>query len=221
MAAGGTVLLVVTWPVARSAWFAQQSDAVVTEMRNRRPITEQNVVSALVALDRAVAADPVAGRHLQRAELLVGAALTLAPTISVQTRNDWLRRARSDLQRGIAEAPARGMEWLRLAVVRQTLDGASRNVVPPLLRSIETSPMLSVAWEPRLRVILDNWGYLTEEQRVQVRSYVVKTWRYTDDRRWFGRAVRDPVDELILRFFLRSEPGAQEELTRWIQATRK
>jgi len=221
LAVGGIVLLFVTWPVASGAWWAQKSDAVVTELRNGRPITEQDVVSALAALDRAVAADPVAGRRLQRSELLVGAALTLAPTLASQTRDNWLRRARADLRRGLADAPVRGMDWLRLAVVRQALDGPSRGVVAPLLMSIETAPMLSIAWAPRLRVILDNWGYLNDEQRTEVRRYVVKTWRHSVDRRWFGQMVRDPTDELILRFFLRNEPGAQEELSRWIRATRK
>jgi hypothetical protein len=113
------------------------------------------------------------------------------------------------------------MDWLRLAVVRQALDGVGRDVVPPLMMSIETAPMFSPIWEVRLRVILDNWGYFDEQQRARIQSYVLETWRHSSDRLWFGRTVRDAIDELILRHMLREEPDAIRELTRWIRHTRK
>jgi hypothetical protein len=33
--------------------------------------------------------------------------------------------------------------------------------------------------------------------------------------------IVSPADELIVRYFLRNEPGAQEELTAWLEAYRK
>jgi hypothetical protein len=33
--------------------------------------------------------------------------------------------------------------------------------------------------------------------------------------------ISAPSDELIIRYFLRNEPNAQEELTKWIVAYRK
>jgi hypothetical protein len=33
--------------------------------------------------------------------------------------------------------------------------------------------------------------------------------------------IYTPADELIIRYFLRNEPNAQEELTKWIVASRK
>jgi hypothetical protein len=40
-----------------------------------------------------------------------------------------------------------------------------------------------------------------------------QTWQVAADRRFFAWAIRSPADELIIRYFLRDEPGAEEELT--------
>lgn len=221
MALGGAALILLAWPVARSALQAQRADSVVNQLRNARPLSMPNVVRAIEALDAAVAADPVAGRHLQRAELLINAALTTHLKPTPEQRKAWLLQAKEDLDLGLGGAPARGMDWLRLAIARQAIDGVGFDVVPPLLMSIDVAPMFSPIWEVRLRVILDNWGYFNEEQRAKIQRYVIKTWRYSTDRLWFGRTVRDAVDELILRQLLRGEPGGLEELTKWIRHTRK
>lgn len=217
---GGLAVAAVDWPVANGAWRAQHADNIAKMLQPGKPVRMAEVLAGLGVLDRAVAADPVARRQLQRSEFLATAAIGTDLKVPPEQQTEWLRRARVDLERGLANAPARGADWLRLAVVRQVLDGPSRDVVAPLLMSIRTAPMLSWIWPARLRIIIDNWGYLTDEQREVMRDNVVKSWRHTGDRRIFGWAIREPVDEMIVRFFLRNEPGAQEELTKWILATR-
>ena len=220
MLVGAVALAAVDWPVANGAWRAQHADAVGKVLEPGKPVRMSEVAGGIAVLDRAVLADPVARRRLQRSEFMATAAIGTDLKVPPELQTAWLRRARTDLEAGLANAPARGADWLRLAVVRQVLDGPSREVVAALLMSIHTAPMLSWIWPTRLRVIIDNWGYLTEEQRVLVRDNVIKSWRHTGDRRIFGWAIREPVDEMIVRFFLRNEPGAQEELTKWILATR-
>ncbi len=221
MAVGGAVLVWQGWPVAASSLQAQRADAVVTDLRKGRPLSLPQVVAGIEALNRAVAADPVAGRHLQRSELLGGGALTPGLKISQSQQDAWLKLARADLDIGLAAAPVRGIDWLRVATVRQAMDSASREVLPPLFMSIETAPLISFVWPARMRIIFDNWGYYSDEQKERLRSHIVRLWRLGGNREWFGRAVRDPVDELILRFFLRNEPNAQAELGKLITATRK
>jgi hypothetical protein len=41
------------------------------------------------------------------------------------------------------------------------------------------------------------------------------------DKRWFAETIRSPIDELFVRFFVRDEPNAQEELTQWLTRLRK
>lgn len=218
---GCVVLLYLAWPVALGAWEAQKADAVIFEMRTRQPLKLAAVLAALQALDRAVDADPAAGRRLKRAELLSGAALSRSLPVSNEQRTEWLKKAEADLEFGLANAPARGIAWAQLASVRQALHGASAKVVPALLMSIDTAPMLALLWPPRLQLILDNWRYFTPEERQRVGAHVAETWRLSRDRRWFAEAVRTPIDELFLRHALSDDPKAGDELGKLILDKKK
>ena len=230
MAMGGAALAVVAWPVAWGAWEAQKADAVVNDLRFGRPLDAAAVSAGLDALNRSIVADPAAKHYLDRSELLAGAALTPGLRLPDVNRDALLRRARSDLGVGLANAPVRGIDWLRLAVVREALDGPSRELLPPLFMSIETAPLIPQFWRVRLRVILDVWPYLEERQRDRLANYFVTTWRLARDRpalmvELYRPAlmaeINSPTDELIVRYFLRNEPGAQEELTKWLMARQK
>lgn len=203
-------------PVARAAWQAQKADAVVMKLRRAETITLAQVSAGIAALNRAVADNPVPGRYLQRSELEGGAALTASLNLDNAGRLVWLKSTRIDLELGLAHAPARSIDWLRLAAMRQAIDGPGRNVVPPLLMSIKTGPWLEPVWPVRLRLIVDNWGYLTDEQKTDMTAYMAKVWRHAPDQRFFALTINNPVDELIIRNLLRDEPGAQERLTKWI-----
>jgi hypothetical protein len=218
---GGITLAVVGWPVAKGAWEAQKADAVVGDLRFERPLDAAAVAAGIDVLNRSVAADPVARHYLDRSELLVGAALAKSLKLPDADRDALLRRARSDLEAGLANAPVRGIDWLRLAIVRQVLDGPSRDVLPPLFMSIETAPLIPQLWRPRLRVILDVWPYLDDGQRARLGDYFVMTWRLGMDRLALAAEVYSPADELIVRYFLRNDPKAQEELTKILVAYRK
>lgn len=216
MGVGGAALVWQGLPVTSGAWRAQKADAVVFELRTMGPIQLADVEAGIAALNGAVAADPVAGRYLQRSELAGGAALTMELEATPAQRALWMGRAKADLEKGLAAAPARGIDWLRLAVIRQVLDGTSRDVVRPLFMSIETASRIPQIWPTRLRLILDNWAYFSDAEREQLRDYVVMTWRSSSERAWFARAIHSPVDELIIRSFLGDDRQAQDEFSQLI-----
>ena len=216
MAISGAVLVIQGLPVALSAFQAQKADAVVTKLRNYNPIAAPAVLAGIDALNRAVSLEPVAGRYLQRSELESGGALTQSVDVSPDIRTAWLQRSKADLELGLARAPARTMDWLRLATTRQGLDGPSRDVVGPLMMAIKTGPWLEGAFSARLRLIVDNWAYISDEQKVEIQSAASGMWNRSRDRRYFAWNVYNSVDELIIRNLLRDEPGAQELLTAWI-----
>lgn len=217
---GGALLVWLAWPVAKGALQAQRADAATTALRLNYKITLDALLNAIDALDRAVDSDPTASRRLQRSELLVGAALSpnFAPT--VQQRTEWLQRAQDDLGSGLGRDPVRGLQWLRLSAVRLALDGPSQKSVAALLMSIDTAPMLLPLWSARLRLILDNWPALTTSQREKVALYVARTWQLSPRHDWFADSIHSPIDELFVRYFVRNELGAQEELTRLLAARR-
>src|SRR5207237_10918865 len=107
------------------------------QLREGQPITLPDALAAIDALDRAVRANPSGANHLERSELLVGAANGLNWAAPDNQRNNWLRIAQEDLVAGLAGAPARGVAWLRLAALRQALEGPSPRVVGPPLTSLE------------------------------------------------------------------------------------
>jgi hypothetical protein len=218
---GGAILAVVAWPVANGAWQAQKADAVVFELRTGQALHLANVQDGIAALDRAVVADPVAGRRLGRSELLAGAALTTDLPVTREQRAEWMKQAQGDLDFGLANAPARGIGWARLAAARQALDGTSARVVAALMMSIDVAPMMASLWPSRLQLILDNWQYFTPKERERIAAYVAMNWRVSRDRRWVAETIRSPIDELFVRYFVRDEPNAQEELTQWLTRLRK
>src|SRR5471032_255499 len=76
---------------------------------------------------------------------------------------------------------------------------------------------------PRLRLLLDAWPYNSEEQKDRLTAHMAETWRIAPehDHRFMAHAVYGPADELILRYFLRDVPGAQEEITKLIMREQK
>jgi hypothetical protein len=213
---GGAVLAFVAWPVANGALQAQKADAAFFEFRTGEAPGVAEAEAALEALDRAVAADPVAGRRLGRAEMLLAAALTPSLGASDEQRSKWLKQAQADLNYGLGNAPARGVAWAQLAAARQAIGGPSAKAVAALMMSIDTAPMMEALWPSRLRLILDNWQFFTPKERERIAAYVVTTWRQSADRRFFANVIRSPLDELFVRYFLRDEPDAQQELTKWL-----
>jgi hypothetical protein len=218
---GGAILAYVAWPVADGALQAQKADAVLFQMRTGGALQLGSVETAVDAMDRAVEADPVAGRRLGRSELLAGAALTWDLPVTLEQRAAWMKRAVADLDYGLGNAPARGVAWARLASARQALDGTSFKVVAALMMSIDTAPMMAPLWPSRLHLILDNWQFFTPQQRERLSAYVVMTWQRSENRSWFAQVIRSPIDELFVRYFVRDEPQAQEELTRWLAHLKK
>jgi hypothetical protein len=218
MGIGGACLVVFAVPVAQGAWQAQKADAVMTDLRVGHRLDPAKVRAGIDALGRAIAAEPIAERYLDRSELMAGAALAPGLEVSAGERLDWERVALSDLEKGLANAPARGAGWLRLATMRDGVDGATRDLLPPLFLSIDYAPLLPPTWVPRLRVILHAWPYFSDAQKDKVAAYMRLVWRVSVDRRFFADLIRSPVDELIIRFFLRDDPAAQKELTRLIIA---
>jgi hypothetical protein len=87
--------------------------------------------------------------------------------------------------------------------------------------SIDTAPVLLPLWPARLRLILANWQALTRDQRERVALYVARTWQLSSSHDWFADAIQTPGDELFVRYFVRNEPGAQDELTRLLTERRK
>ncbi len=218
---GCAALAYFAWPVAVGSWYAQKADPVINRLRDGKSVNLPDALAGIDAFSRAIDANPGAGLHLDRSELLLGAAIGLNWAAPDSQREQWLHMAEADLKAGLGAAPARGVAWLRLAAVRLALEGSSPRVVGPLLMSIETAPVIPRLWPARLELILRSWDSFTDAERDRVAAYVAMTWEASADRRWFVSAVSQPADELYLRLLLGEFPGAQDELSMWIGLVRR
>ena len=91
-----------------------------------------------------------------------------------------------------------------------------------IFTSIEMAGRLPQTWRPRLRVILDCWALLTDQQKERLRSHIATVWRQSSgDRRLFGYVTHSAADHAILTWFLRDVPGAPQELAAIIQRVSK
>lgn len=220
---GGIIALTQAGPIARAAWQASQADTVVYNFRTGQAakVDAAEARAGINALGRAVATDPAPTRYLNRSELLGAAALT--PALGDATvRTDWMRRARADLVTGLGGAPAHGIDWLRLASLQLELEGPSRLVVAMLFTSIEMAGRLPQTWRPRLRLILDCWPLLTDQQKERLKDHVVMIWGHSRlDRRLFGYVTHSGADQAIMTWFLRDVPQAPYEYAEIIQKVQK
>ena len=55
--------------------------------------------------------------------------------------------------------------------------------------SIETAPRIPQLWPGRLRIILDVWPYLDDEQRERLGNYFLMTWRLRMNRLTLASAI--------------------------------
>lgn len=219
---GGLLAILLGWPIAQAAWQAQRADGVLYALRTQKRVDAKEAVAGVEVLSRAIAFDPVASRYLVRSELLGSAALTPTVDFDAAGRVDWMRRARADLIAGLANAPAHGIDWLRLAAMQQQIEGPSRQVVALMFTSQQMSGAIPQTWPVRLRLILDCWPLLTDAERSRLRRYVEMIWRQSSlDRRLFGYATRSAADHAILTWFLRDVPGAPQELAAIIERVNK
>ena len=194
---GGGILAFVAWPVANGAWQAQKADAVVFRIfapANR--CSSARCRRHLTALDRAVAADPVAGRRLGGPRCWLARRSRRACRRPAEQRAEWLKQAQADLDFGLANAPARGVA-LGAPCRRPTGDRrTSAKAVAALMMSIDIAPMMESLWPGRLQLILDNWQFFTPKERERIAAYVVMNWRASRDRRGCAEVIRSPIDEL-------------------------
>lgn len=219
---GGVVAIFLGWPIAQAAWQAQQVDSTLYALRTEKRVDRKETTAGAGALDRAIVLDPTASRYLVRSELLASTALTRSVGLDSAQRTDWLRRARADLITGLANAPAHGVDWLRLAAVQQQLEGPSRQVVGLLFTSQQMAGGIPQVWPVRLRLILDCWPLLSDPEKDRLKRYVEMMWRQSAaDRQLFGWATRSAADHAILTWFLRDTPGAPQELATIIEQVNK
>ena len=172
----------------------QKTDALYGKIRTGKPFTLEELKNGIAAVDAAIAADPVALRYVQRAELLGSAAATRSLKVSEEQRRAWHRQSKADLEFALGNDPARGLDWTRLALARAWVEGPSRDMPPLILMSMDIAPRSASLWPARLHLILSNWGYFTDAEKERLSEHIAMMWRNSTERVWVARTIYDPID---------------------------
>lgn len=217
LGATGLGLVVCTIPVAIAAWLALAAEPALDEMRKGHIPSPQSVSESIALLDRAIRWEDTGRRRLDLAALMAISATRTDVAISRDDRLAHLREAERHLLTGLARAPVDGAGWLRLAAVREELHGMGHGVAAALVMSIRTAPIAPRLWSTRLDIILRAVGSLSPAQIEIVSDHVRTIWKGSSNRTMFALAIQRHGGELFIRYALRDQQGAQEELTELVR----
>ena len=96
-------------------------------------------------------------------------------------RTSWLTQAEERTIEALKANPADGRSWLRLATIRSFRQAPSRDVVAPLMASLDMSPNDHSLWRQRIGLLMYYWGEFSPEEVSVMRHQVRTMW---DDPRF-------------------------------------
>lgn len=124
----------------------------------------------------------------------------------------WMRRAEQHVIAELKLSPADGYGWVTLALIRQNLIDAPRNVLDPLVTSLDTAPNQRDLWPSRMTLLMQYWIALKPNELPIVRHQIRTMWNVPQFQFFlYDTAIKfDRKRELMEA--LKDEPGALEEI---------
>jgi hypothetical protein len=93
----------------------------------------------------------------------------------------WLTQAEERTVEALKVNPADGRSWLRLATIRSFRQAPPRDVVMPLMASLDMSPNDHSLWRQRIGLLMYYWGEFSPDEIDMMRHQVRTMW---DDPRF-------------------------------------
>lgn len=124
----------------------------------------------------------------------------------------WLKRAEQHVISELKMSPADGYGWVMLALIRQVLVAPSRDVLDPLITSLDVAPNRRDLWRSRMAQLMYYWGGLKPNELPIARHQVQTMWNipkfqfFLYDTALKYRRKRELVEAL------KNEPGALDEI---------
>ena len=98
------------------------------------------------------------------------------PGIDKAMRDELLAKAERHLTEALLANPIDTFGWLDLATVRSARGASERDIVVPLVRSLEAAPNLTIMWIPRAALLLRHWQYLDIEELPEFAAQIRTIW---------------------------------------------
>src|SRR3954469_13811790 len=102
--------------------------------------------------------------------------LALAYPEGSPERTTWLTEAEARTIEALKANPAAGRAWLRFASIRNARQASPRDIIMPLIASLDTSPNDRTLWRARIALLMYHWGDFTPDELAIVRHQGRTMW---------------------------------------------
>jgi hypothetical protein len=170
----GALLVLLALPRAAAAWFSLEARPALEKLQSGRLPTDLELGGGISGLKNALSWTTSARRltDLGLLELEQGERLPEGNA----DRAALLGNAERHLTEGLAEGPANGFAWFRLALVREMRHAPSRQTAAALGQSLDVAPNMRKLWLPRASLFFFFWRDLTFEELVVLRAHIRTVW---------------------------------------------
>jgi hypothetical protein len=208
----GFALIGLAVPRTIAAWSALAAGPALDAIFNNRAPSDDELDAAVQGLERAIAWSS-SGNRLTNLALLRAVQAERFP-VDNPHRQELLMQAEELLVTGLSANPGDGYAWLRLAVVRSLRGAESRQIVAPLMQSVDTAPNARHLWLPRIEMMLRYWPDFSVDELLMMRSQIRTIWTVPLYRLPLIRAAEVERQGLMVRWSLSGDPGIEAEYDR-------
>jgi hypothetical protein len=127
-------------------------------------------------------------------------------------RAAWIGRAEQHATAALKANPADGYMWVRLAVMRQARMAPLRDILDPLMTSLDVAPNRRELWASRMNLLMYYWSALKPNELPIVRHQIRTMWFVPEFQFFLYDAAIRNGRKFNLLDMLRDEPGALEEI---------
>src|SRR5579883_129554 len=186
----GIALIGLGLPRTISAWASMAGEQAYTALSKSPAPSGEAIANGIEGLRFAISVVPSPGRYSKLAGLEIAQAQRLA--IDDPHRKALLERAEQHLDLAITGNPTDGWACMLLAGLRRDRGASPREILAPVVHSLDVSPNLRELWVWRAELLLAYWPALRPEELSIMRSQFRTIWN-TDPK------MRRPLTELAVK----------------------
>jgi hypothetical protein len=211
----GLGLVALAVPRTVAAWEAMPANRALSQFSKATPAELRDGIAGLTRAVTWIAS----GRYLSNLgtlELLLAETMTRGDP----ARDAVLANAEGHLMAGLAADPLDGLDWYRLAEVRNERGTNRRLVVTALMKSLDVAPNMRNLWLNRTLGLLRDRQYLTPDELAALNSQIRRVWPADGvfSRQMAAALKADPASLDALRRALDGDPQSLDELSVLLKA---
>jgi hypothetical protein len=206
----GVSLLVLAIPRGIAAITETEQTAAVALLTGEHP-TPKELAESVSTLETALRWAPGSPRLLARLSL-VEFEIARGLSIAHPDRARWIDRAEKHATDALLLNPSDGYTWVRLAVIRTARPAPVRDVIEPLITSLDVAPNRRELWTSRMTLLMFYWDQLKPNEQPIMRHQVRSMWSQPSYRFFLYDTALKYRRMDALKSALGDDPEALEEI---------